>query len=64
MSKRLKTDYGDEGKSVQLGGVGCVGTLEVAEIAILTQSTLISSRPYSPCLTQHELIKLGGCHEA
>ena len=51
MSKRLKTDYGDEGKPVQLGGVGCVGTLGVTEIAIPTQSTLIYSRHYSPYLT-------------
>lgn len=64
MSKRLKADYGDEGKSVQLGGVGCMGTLGVAEIAILTQSRFIYSRPCSPFLTQHGLIKLGRCHEA
>jgi hypothetical protein len=64
MSKCSKTDYEDEGKPVQLGGVGCVGTLGVAEIAILTQSTLIYSRSCSPFLTQHGLIKLGHCHEA
>jgi hypothetical protein len=64
MSKRLKTDYEDEGKSVQLGGVGCVGTLGAAEIAIPTQSTLIYSRPCSLFLTQHGLIKFGRCHEA